>query len=179
MKLLRASLLALLLGSSSASATSFYFGVRFDAPIAWETIGQTTNTLFIPMIGLQIGIDLASPSSGTGIRLALSTQVVSGARFGGDIYVRSALLPELNAYLGGGGTMMIETQQRLLYFNVHLLAGLEYQVSPGIGLFVETSPGLALGLGPNACIYPQIDTTGCGSLVPFTLESAIGLNFRF
>lgn len=180
MKLLRAALIVLLLGSSSASAASFYFGVRLDVPIAWETVGQTTNTIVLPMLGVQAGLDFDSASSGTGIRFTLSSQVISGARFAGDIYVRSPILPELSAYLGGGGTMMIETRTRLLYFNVHILGGLEYQVSPGIGLFAEVSPGFALGFGPNACIgAPPLDTSTCGSLVPFTLESAIGLNFRF
>jgi hypothetical protein len=180
MKLLRAAVIALLLASSSASAASGYFGVRFDAPLAWETVGQTTNTIFTPMIGVQIGIDLDSTSSGTGIRLALSSQVVSGARLAGDIYVRSSFSPELSTYLGGGGTIMIETRTRLLYLNAHLLGGLEYQVSSGIGLFAEVSPGFALGFGPNACIgAPPFDTSTCSSFVPFTLESAIGLNFRF
>jgi hypothetical protein len=181
MKILRASLLALFLSSSSASAASGYFGVRFDAPIIFEQVAQTTITTAIPMIGIHAGIDFDSPSSGLGFRFALSTQVVSGGRGALDWYYRFPIVeaPELRPYLGVGATAMIDPIHAF-YLNTHLLAGLEYQFSPGIGVFVEITPGAAWGFGRFSCFGPPpVDTSPCGSLIPFTLESAIGLNFRF
>lgn len=186
MKILRASLLALLLGSSSASAASFYFGVRFDAPIIFEQIAQTTITTVIPMIGIHAGIDFESPSSGLGLRLALSSQIVSGLRGAIDWYYRFPIVgsTEISPYFGLGATAMIDPTHAF-YLNTHLLVGLEYQLSPGVGIFAEVSPGAALGFGRSSCFGapppPNPDGTlpACGSFVPFTLESAIGLNFRF
>jgi hypothetical protein len=184
MNLLRASLLALLLGSSSASAASFYFGVRFDVPIIFEQVEQNTITTAIPMIGIHAGVDFDTPSSGLGLRLAFSSQIVSGLRGAFDWYYRFPIKesPDISPYLGVGATAMIDPIHAF-YLNTHLLAGLEYQVSPGIGVFAEVSPGAALGFGRFACFGPPPLPDGtfpaCGSFVPFTLESAIGLNFRF
>jgi hypothetical protein len=179
MKILRASLIALLLGSSSASAASFYIGLRFDVPVAFEQVGQTTNTIVLPMIGVQAGLDFDSPSSGLGFRLALSTQPISQFRTSADVYFRFPIEQNFSSYVGVGASLLLGGQ--VLLGNAHVLAGLEYQVSPGIGLFAEVSPGYALGYGRNSCfgaLNPDPNFV-CGSLIPFTLESAIGLNFRF
>lgn len=177
MKFLRAAVITLLLASSSASAASFYFGVRLDVPIAFEQVGQTTNTIVAPMIGVQAGLDFDSSSNGFGLRFAVSSQLVTGFRGAVDGYVRFPIQPEFSSYVGAGATVWAGP---VLLANVHALAGLEYQVSPGIGLFAELSPGYALGYGRNGCYgAPPIDVGTCGALIPFTLESAIGLNFRF
>jgi hypothetical protein len=178
MKLLRASLLALFLASSSASAASFYFGVRLDVPVAFEQVAQTTNTIVAPLIGVQAGLDFDSPSNGFGLRFAVSSQLVTGFRGAVDGYVRFPIQPELSSYAGAGATVWAGP---VLLANVHVLAGLEYQLSPNIGVFAEISPGYALGYGRNGCYgAPNLDPNFvCGSLIPFTLESAIGLNFRF
>jgi hypothetical protein len=179
MKFLRASLLALLLGSSSASAASGYFGVRLDGSTVFENTGQTTITTVIPMIGIQAGIDFDSPSSGFGLRFALSTQVVSGGRGAIDGYFRFPIRPELSSYVGAGATVLVASNP-FFFVGVHALAGLEYQGSPSIALFAEISPGTAFGAGTASCLGPPLPGDGgCYSLEPFTLEAAIGLNFRF
>jgi hypothetical protein len=179
MKLLRASLLTLLLASSSASAASGYFGVRLDGSTVFEDTGQTTITTVIPMIGIHAGVDFDSPSSGFGLRFALSSQVVAGLRLAMDGYFRFPILPELGSYVGAGAAIL-GAPNPFFFVGVHALAGLEYQVSPSLALFVEISPGTAFGAGTASCLGPPLPGDGgCYSLVPFTLESAIGLNFRF
>ena len=179
MKLLRAALIALFLTTSSVSAASFYFGVRFDGSMVFEDTGQTTITTLIPMLGVQAGIDFDSPSSGFGLRFALSTQVGMGGRGAIDGYFRFPIQPELSFYVGAGATVLVASNP-FFFVGAHALAGLEYQFSPGIGLFAEISPGTAFGAGTASCLGPPLPTDQpCYSLVPFTLESAIGLNFRF
>jgi hypothetical protein len=177
MKFLRAALIALFLGSSSASAASGYFGVRLDGSTVFENTGQTTITTVIPMIGIQAGVDFDSPSSGLGFRFVFSTQVVAGLRAAIDWYFRFPILPELSSYVGAGATALVAPNP-ILFVGVHALAGLEYQVSPGIAVFAEISPGTALGSGSNSCLSTP-NGIACYWLVPFTLEAAIGLNFRF
>jgi hypothetical protein len=179
MKLLRASLLALFLASPSASVASFYFGVRLDVPVAFEQVAQTTNTIVLPMIGVQAGLDFDSASSGPGFRLALSSQLISQFRTSADVYFRLPIEKDFSSYVGVGASLLLGGQ--VLLGNAHVLAGLEYQLAPGIGLFAEVSPGYALGYGRNSCfgaLNPDPNFV-CGSLLPFMLESAVGLNFRF
>jgi hypothetical protein len=177
MKIIRAAAIALLLGSSSASATSFYFGVRLDGSTVFEDTGKTTITTVIPMIGIQAGVDFDSPSSGFGLRFAASTQVVSGGRVAMDGYFRFPIQPELSFYVGAG-TVFLVASNPFLFVGVHALAGLEYQVSPTVALFAEITPGTAFGAGTRSCFGPPLPGDGCYSLVPFTLEAAMGLNFR-
>jgi hypothetical protein len=177
MKIIRAAVLALFLSSSSASAASFYFGVRFDGTMVFEDTGQTTINTVIPMIGVQAGIDFDSPSSGFGIRWAFSSQLNSGWRGAFDGYFRFPIQPELSSYVGVGGTTLVAPNP-LFFVGVHALAGLEYQVSPSTAIFAEISPGTALGSGSNSCLSAPTGIA-CYPLVPFTLEAAIGLNFRF
>jgi hypothetical protein len=179
MKSLRAAVIATFLASSSVAADSFYFGVRFDAPVFLEQSNQTKaiNTNIIPTFGLQIGYDFDSLNAGPlGFRLAVSSNLNSGFRIGFDGYRRSPMLPELSSYLGFGGTVI--SASRLFSFNFRFLAGLEYQLVSGVGLFVEISPGVALGLTKSPC-FPPADAETCVLLLPVVLEAAIGLNFRF
>ena len=182
MKFLRASLLAAFLTASSAATSSAYFGVRLDVPIVFEQDSRTTITTAIPMIGIHLGVDFDSPSSGLGVRLSVSSQIVSGFRGAIDGYYRFPIeSTALSPYLGLGGTVMIDPRHAF-YLNTHLLVGLEYRVSPGIGIFAEVSPGAALGIGRFGCFGPpppDDNFEACRSFVPFTLETAIGLNFRF
>ena len=73
----------------------------------------------------------------------------------------------------------------VFFVGAHMLVGLEYQLLPGVGFFAELSPGTALGIGKNSCVSapvlgePPVSPPPCYPLVPFTLEAAIGLNFRF
>ena len=119
MKLLRASLLALFLGSSSASAASFYFGVRLDGSTVFEDTGYTTITTVIAMIGLQAGVDFDSPSSGFGLRFALSTQVVSGGRGAMDGYFRFPIQPDLSSYVGAGATVLVASNPFFSWVYTH------------------------------------------------------------
>ena len=179
MKLLRAAVIAAFLMTSSVAADSFYFGVRFDAPVFLEQSNQTKaiNANVIPMFGVQIGYDFDSLYAGPlGFRVAVSSDLNSGFRIGFDGYRRSPMLPELGSYLGFGGTVI--SVSKLFSFNFRFLAGVEYQLVPGVGLFAEISPGVALGLTKNPC-FPPADAETCVLLLPFTLEAAIGLNFRF
>jgi hypothetical protein len=179
MKFLRAAVIAAFLMTSSVAADSFYFGVRFDAPVFLEQSNQTKaiNADIIPTLGLQIGYDFDSLYAGSlGFRIAVSSDFNSGFRIGFDGYQRSSRLPELSSYLGFGGTVI--SASRLFSFNFRFLAGLEYQLVPGVGLFAEISPGVALGLTKNPC-FPPADAATCVSLLPVVLEAAIGLNFRF
>jgi hypothetical protein len=184
MKRLRAALLVLTLVSSSASAASFYFGVRLDAPVVFEQVGQTTITNVVPMVGLHAGVDFDSPSSGLGVRFALSSQIVSGVRGAIDWYYRFGLrdVSEFRPYLGLGSSLFGQPQVALLV-DVHGLAGIEYQVSPTTAIFAEVSPGAAFGFSGHSCSFgPPVSNTdaiNCGSLIPFTLDAAVGLNFRF
>jgi hypothetical protein len=177
MKLLRAAVIALILASSSASAASFYFGVRLDGSTVFENTGSTTITTVIPMVGIQAGIDFDSPSSGFGLRWTISSQLNSGWRGAIDGYFRFPILPELSSYVGAGGATLVAPNP-FFFVGVHALAGLEYQVSPSTAVFAEISPGTAFGAGTRSCLGPPTDGP-CYSLEPFTLEAAIGLNFRF
>jgi hypothetical protein len=179
MKFLRAAVIAVSLASSGAAADSFYFGVRFDAPVFLEQSNQTKaiNANIIPTFGLQIGYDFDSSYAGPlGFRIAVSSDFNSGFRIGFDGYKRSSMLPELSSYLGFGGTVI--SASKLFSFNARFLIGVEYQLVPGIGLFAEISPGVALGLTKSPC-FPPADPQICVLLLPVVLESAIGLNFRF
>ena len=178
MKLLRAALIALFLTTSSAAADSFYFGVRFDAPLFLEQSNPTKaiNANTILTFGLQVGFDFDAFAGPLGMRLAVSSDFDSGLRIGFDGYKRFPIQPELNSYLGFGGTVF--SASKLFSFNFHFLAGLEYQLAPGVGLFAEVSPGLALGFTRNTCFSLGNPDT-CVLLLPVALESAIGLNFRF
>jgi hypothetical protein len=186
MKLLRAAVIILFLGFSRATAESFYFGVRFDAPIYFDSVDQTTNINVDPMFGVQFGWDAESASSGFGLRGSLSTRFVSGVRLAFDGYVRSPVVgvPELNSYLGAGLTGLADPGF-VSYLNAHLLVGVEYQLLPTVGLFAEFSPGLTLGISKITCGNylilgePPVAQPPCNLIVPFTLEAAIGLNFRF
>jgi hypothetical protein len=175
MKLLRAAVIVLFLASSSAAADSFYFGARFDAPIFLEQSNQTKaiSASLLPTFGVQIGFDFDSLYAGPlGFRLAVSSDLNSGLRIGLDGYKRAFILPELGSYLGFGMTAI--SASKLFSFTFHFLAGLEYQIVPGIGVFAEINPGAALGVSCSDAGHND-----CGLLVPLVLESAIGLNFRF
>jgi hypothetical protein len=179
MKIVRASLLALFLCFSSAAANSFYFGVRFDAPVFLEQSNQTNaiNANIIPTFGVQIGYDFESLNAGVlGVRLAVSSDFASGFRIGFDGYKRALIQPGFDSYFGFGGSVI--STSSLFAFDFRFLAGLEYQVVPGIGLFAEIGPGIALGLTKNPC-FPPADAETCVALIPVVLEAAIGLNFRF
>jgi hypothetical protein len=179
MKLLRAAVIALFLAISSVSAASGYFGVRFDGSTVFEDTGSTTITTVIPMVGIHAGIDFDSPSSGFGLRWAISSQLNSGWHGAFDGYFRFPILPELSSYVGAGTAVLVAPNPRF-FVGVHVLTGLEYQVSPGISLFAEVSPGTAFGAGTRSCFGPPLPGDGdCYSFLPFTLEAAIGLNFRF
>jgi hypothetical protein len=177
MKLLRASLLALFLGSSSASANQGYVGVRLDSSWVFIDSGQSQNVSFLPMFGIQAGVDF---DSGLGLRAALSSQLVSGLRGSLDAYGRLPILPELSAYLGGGSSFLGEPRIAL-FVGLHVLAGLEYQVSPLVSVFLEASPGLVLGFPTvGSCFGPPLpEGQPCSSLSPWNVHAAIGLNFRF
>jgi hypothetical protein len=176
-KLLRASLLALFLATSSASADQGYFGVRLDSSWVFIDRGQSQNVSFLPMFGIQAGIDL---DSGLGLRIALSSQLVSGLRGSLDAYGRFSILPELSVYLGGGSSFLGEPRVAL-FVGAHLLTGLEYQVSPLVSVFLEASPGLVLGFSTvGSCFGPPLPGDGsCSSLSPWNVHAATGLNFRF
>lgn len=178
MKILRVAVIAAFLTTSSVAADSFYFGVRFDAPIFLEQSNQTKtiNTNIIPIFGVQIGYDLDAIAGPLGFRLSVSSDFNSGLRIGFDGYRRIPIQPELGSYLGFGGTVI--SASRLFSFNFRFLAGVEYQLSPNVGLFAEISPGIALGLTKNPC-FPPADAETCVLLLPVVLEAAIGLNFRF
>jgi hypothetical protein len=169
-KLLRAAVIALILGSSSAAAESFYFGVRFDAPVFLGQAGQTASLSVLPMIGIQLGVDF--PLNDIGLRASVSSQFNSDFRIGFDAYKRFRIQPELSSYFGGAGSLLSSPQ--LFAFTFRFLAGLEYQLSPTIGLFAEISPGAAFGI-----ICADKGHNDCGLLIPVVLEAAIGLNFRF
>ena len=170
MKLLRAAVIAAFLASSSVVAESFYFGVRFDAPIFLGQAGQTASISALPMIGVQIGVDF--PLNDIGLRASISSQFNSDFRIGFDGFKRFRIQPELSSYFGGGGSVFSSPQ--LFAFTLRFLAGLEYQFVPGVGLFAEISPGAAFGI-----ICADQSRNSCGLLAPVVLESAIGLNFRF
>jgi hypothetical protein len=170
MKLLRAVVIVLLLGSSSATAQSFYFGVRFDAPVFLGEAVQTASISVLPMFGLQIGVDF--PLNDIGLRASVSSQFNSDFRIGFDAYKRFTLQPELHSYFGGAGSFFSTPQ--LFAVTLRFLLGFEYRLSPMVGLFAEFSPGAAFGF---ICVNGK--SSGCGLLTPVVLESAIGLNFRF
>lgn len=177
MKLLRASLLALFLASSSASADQGYFGLRLDSSWVFISSGQSQNVSFLPMFGIQAGVDF---DSGLGLRAALSSQLVSGLRGSLEAYGRVPIFPDLSAYLGVGSGFLAEPRTAL-FVGVHVLAGLEYQISPLVSVFVEASPGLVLGF-PTAgsCFGPPLpEGLPCSSLSPWNVHAAIGVNFRF
>jgi hypothetical protein len=175
MNLLRAAVILVFLASSSAAADSFYFGVRFDTPVFLEQSNETKaiNTNIIPTFGLQIGFDFDSLNAGPlGFRIAVSSDFNSGLRIGFDGYRLVSVQPDLGSYFGFGVTVF--STSKLFSFNFRFLAGVEYQVVPGIGVFAELSPGAALGLSCSGA-----GQNDCGLLVPVVLEAAIGLNFRF
>jgi hypothetical protein len=177
MKLLRAAVIALFLGSSSASANQGYFGIRLDSSWLFINNGQSQNVSFLQMFGIQAGVDF---DSGLGLRAALSSQLVSGLRGSLDAYGRLPILPELSAYLGGGSSFLGEPRVAL-FVGLHVLVGLEYQLSPLVSVFLEASPGLVLGFSTvGSCFGPPLpEGLPCSSLSPWNVHAAIGLNFRF
>jgi hypothetical protein len=181
MKLLRASLLALFLGSSSASADSFYFGVRFETPLLFERTQQNTNPKALALIGAQVGMDFDGLPNRPGIRFLFSKNASPSVRFSLDGYARTQLTdePQFDLYLGGGNALTVIQPAYNFYLDAHVLVGLEYPLSQRIRVFAEVNAGTAGSLGGTGCFERGEEYIVCIDWVPFTLEAAIGLNFRF
>jgi hypothetical protein len=181
MKLLRASLLALFLASSSALADSFYFGVRFETPLLFERTQQNTNPTALALIGGQVGLDFDGLPNRPGIRFLFLRDASPSVRFSLDGYARTQLtdVPELDLCLGGGSALSLIQPAYDFYLDAHVLVGFEYPVSQRIRVFAEINAGTAGSLGGTGCAERNENYIVCIDWVPFTLEAAIGLNFRF
>jgi hypothetical protein len=181
MNLLRAAVIVLLLGSSNAAAESFYFGVRFDAPLLFERTKQNTNPKVLALIGAQVGMDFDGLPNQPGIRFLFSRDGSPSVRFSLDGYARTRLadLPQFDLYFGGGSALTVIQPTYVFFLDAHVLLGLEYPLSQQIRVFAEVNAGTAGSLGGTGCAERSEEYIVCIDWVPFTLEAAIGLNFRF
>jgi hypothetical protein len=124
--------LASSIASSVASAQEAYFGVRFGLPF---------------LIGVQGGADFGERGDGLGVRgLAEGTFLGSAVVFNlsVDVYNRFRLTEEgTNAYVGLGAGLVgagVFGTGGGSGFDAHFLAGIEFRLNPGFGLFLELTP---------------------------------------
>lgn len=151
--------LASSVASSVASAQEAYFGVRFGLPF---------------LIGVQGGVDFGERGDGPGVRaLAEATFLGSVGAFNlaVDGYNRFRITEDgTNAYIGVGlglvGAGALGTGGGSS-FDAHLLAGVEFRLNPGFGLFLELTP-----------IWVVFPSGSPVQVVTFPFFS-LGGNFRF
>lgn len=111
----------------NAHVFSVYFGFR--------------DIVFIG--GLQIGLDLESPSSGPGMRLAYTTALLLANQFALDAYWRVPLNEAgTNAYAGIGAGWSFGPIYREL--DLHALIGVDIWLGPSAGLYLELAPSYVL-----------------------------------
>jgi hypothetical protein len=181
MKFLRAAVIVAFLASSSALADSFSFGVRLDAPLFFERTQQSMNPKVTALLGAQVGMEFDSLPNRPGIRFLFSRNGTPSMRFSLDGYSRTQLtdVQQFDLYFGGGSALTLVQPAYVFYLDAHVLVGLEYPLSQRIHVFAEMNGGSAGSLGGTGCAERGEEYIVCIDWVPFMLEAAIGLNFRF
>jgi hypothetical protein len=145
--------------SSVASAQEAYFGVRFGFPF---------------LIGVQGGADFGERGDGFGVRGVAEGTFLGSAvvyNLAVDAYNRFRLTEEgTNAYVGLGAGLVgagVFGSGSGSGFDAHLLAGIEFRLNPGFGLFLELTP-----------LWVVFPSGASAQVVTFPFFS-LGGNFRF